>query len=165
MMPHIKRLLGFFHHRVVRRLLVNFPRQQADGTWEYPPLGDAMREAGIEEIKTYIYRRNNAVLQYIATHPILELCLEEEGRSGSRVPNQWWDHNGLILPRRQAVGTGEEKVMGKENKEGKRNWKGKDMGRGKKRGGGMMMGGGGEETGEWGPSWITKRKGILFSNK
>ena len=36
----------------------------------------AMREAGLEELNTYIARRQNKVARYIATWPIMELYLE-----------------------------------------------------------------------------------------
>ena len=50
-----------------------------------------MAEAGFKEVETYVSRRQNTVAQFIATRPIIELCLEMEWRSGSRVTNQWWD--------------------------------------------------------------------------
>ena len=46
--PCIKRILGGFHNRVERRISGNIPRRQAEGKWEYPPLRDVMREAGIK---------------------------------------------------------------------------------------------------------------------
>ena len=42
-----------------------------------------MGAAGLEDIKSYIYRQNNTVVQYIATFPIMDLCLEAERRPGS----------------------------------------------------------------------------------
>ena len=56
------------------------PRRQAEGIWEYPPFGDVMKVAGIEEIYSYISRRQNTVAQYIATHPILDLFLDKVRR-------------------------------------------------------------------------------------
>ena len=37
-----------------------------------------MRAAGLEEIETYISRQKNTVRHYIATHPIIDLCLYTE---------------------------------------------------------------------------------------
>ena len=48
----IKRLLGGFHHRVAQMLSGNLPQRRSDGMWEYHPLGDAMVEAGIEDIES-----------------------------------------------------------------------------------------------------------------
>ena len=78
MTPRIRRLLGGFRNRVARQLSGKFPRRQADGTWEFSPLGDAMRAAGLEEIETYVSRRQSTVAQYIATRPIIDLCLDTE---------------------------------------------------------------------------------------
>ena len=50
--PHIKHLLGGFHHRVARRISGNFSQRWADGMWDHPPLGGAMREAGIKDTET-----------------------------------------------------------------------------------------------------------------
>ena len=45
--PHIERLLGGSHHRLVWRLLGKFTWQRVEGMWGYPPLEDAMRYSGI----------------------------------------------------------------------------------------------------------------------
>ena len=55
-----------------------------------PPLGDAMRAAGIEGIEMYISRRKNMVAQYIATHSILRIFLDKGRRPGLWVPKRWW---------------------------------------------------------------------------
>ena len=41
--------------------------------WDYPPLEEAMRAAGLEEMETYISRCQNKVSQYISTWPIIDL--------------------------------------------------------------------------------------------
>ena len=62
-----------------------------------PPLWAAIREAGLEEVETYITQRQNTVAQYIATQPILELCEEAERRPGARVSKRWWEQEGINL--------------------------------------------------------------------
>ena len=37
--PRIKRLLGYFHHRVARGISGKMSRQRAEGRWEYPLWG------------------------------------------------------------------------------------------------------------------------------
>ena len=59
----IKRLLGGFHNRVVQHISENIHLLRAKRAWEYPNLGDAIREAGLKEIKTYISRQHNTVAQ------------------------------------------------------------------------------------------------------
>ena len=56
-----------------------------------------MEEAGLQEVDTYASRLHNKVAQFIATRPIMDLCLAEEQRPGSRVPNRWWEQDDLDL--------------------------------------------------------------------
>ena len=43
----------------------------------------------LEEVERYILCRQNNISLYIATHPILELCLEAERHQGLRVTGRW----------------------------------------------------------------------------
>ena len=52
------------------------PWRGKDGVWTYPPLEDVMVEAGLQEVDTYVSRRQNTVSQFIATRPIMDLSLE-----------------------------------------------------------------------------------------
>ena len=49
-----------------------------------------MAEAGLQEVETYVYRLQNKVAQYIATRPIMYLCMAAKRRQGPRVATQWW---------------------------------------------------------------------------
>ena len=69
----IKCMLGGFHHRVAKKILGKIPQQWAYGSWAYPLLGGTRRADGIKEIETYISRRKNTVVQYIAINPIMDL--------------------------------------------------------------------------------------------
>ena len=42
------------------------------------------------ELETYISRNSNTLDHYIATRPILDLCLEVDRRPGGRVMQRWW---------------------------------------------------------------------------
>ena len=59
-----------------------------------------MRAADIEVIGAYISRWKNTTAQYIATCPILDLCLDTERRMGSRTLTRWWDQEVLVFPGR-----------------------------------------------------------------
>ena len=48
--PHMMRTLGGFRHRVVRRITRNMPNKCPDGGWEFPPIAEELREAGIQEL-------------------------------------------------------------------------------------------------------------------
>ena len=67
-------------------------------------------------METDIYRRQNTVVQYIVTQPILELCLEAVKRPGFWVPKRWWGQEGLIIVIQQEAGEeeGEEERYGEE---------------------------------------------------
>ena len=55
-----------------------------------PPLEDAMAEAGMQEVDTYVSLCHNTFTQFIATSPIVDLCLEVERRLGPQVSRSWW---------------------------------------------------------------------------
>ena len=59
----MKRVLGGFQHRVACRLTGQQLWKGWYRGWVYPPLEDAMAEAGLHEIETYVYGRQNKVAQ------------------------------------------------------------------------------------------------------
>ena len=63
----------------------------SEGIWDYPPLVEAMSEAGPEEVETYVLCYQNTIAQYIKTRPIFDLFLEAEQRLGERVANILWE--------------------------------------------------------------------------
>ena len=71
--PLIVRILGCFHHRVVRIFTGWKSRRRNYGTLFY--LTEDMTEAVLQEVETYIVRHQNMDAQYIATRPIINLCL------------------------------------------------------------------------------------------
>ena len=86
----MKRIMGVFHHRVVRRLTGSQPRKGRHGGWVYSPLEDMMAEAGLQEVETCVSRCQNTVAQYIVNRPTFYLCLAEKRILGPRVEMQWW---------------------------------------------------------------------------
>ena len=59
--PCVLQTLEGFHHRVVQQITGNIPKIWPDGGWEYPPIAEALREAGIKDLEVYIRRRQNTV--------------------------------------------------------------------------------------------------------
>ena len=47
----MERALESFQHRVARRITRKQPRKRVDGRWEYPPLEEALGEAGFKRDK------------------------------------------------------------------------------------------------------------------
>ena len=82
MMTHIGRDLGVFHHRVARKMIGRQTNRVIDVRWVYPLLVDAMEESRLQEVETYVYRRQNKVSKLISTRPIMDLFLAEEMRLG-----------------------------------------------------------------------------------
>ena len=97
MKPLIGRVLGRFHHRVSRRLMRRQYWRVRYIVWVYPPPYDVMSEAGFQEVETYVSRCQNTVVQFIATRPIMNLCLAVERGAGSRVAKWWWEKDMLYL--------------------------------------------------------------------
>ena len=93
----MEKALESLQSRVARRLTGKQPRQNKDGIWDYPPLAEALGEAGLEGIRKLITRRQNMVAQYIAKRPILELCKRATRRPGARVSRKWWEQAGIDL--------------------------------------------------------------------
>ena len=78
-----------------------------------------MVEELFHEVENYVSCLQNTGAQFIATKPIMELCLEAEQRTGSRMKNQWWDQEvmdveGMRTVDREAEQTEEEDTDGTE---------------------------------------------------
>ena len=87
----IGRVLGGFHHRVACRMTEQQHWIGRYGELLYTLLTEAMTEARLKEVETYISCRQNKVAHFIATRPIMDLCLAAERRLGSRVEKWWWE--------------------------------------------------------------------------
>ena len=95
--PRIDRYLDSFQHRAARRNTGRQLRRRGDGIWKYPPLAEAMGEAGFKGIRKSVTSRQNTVAQYIVTRPILDLCECSTRRPGVRVSRRWWKQAGIDL--------------------------------------------------------------------
>ena len=79
------------------------------GMWFYPPLDAEITAVGLEEVDTYVLHLYNTIAQYIATRPILEICLAAERRLGVCVNRRWWEQASLNFGKesgREAEGVG-----------------------------------------------------------
>ena len=79
---------------------------------------------GLEDIGVYIAFHHNTVTKYIATHPIMDLCLAVEQKQVMRLSRQWWEQPTLYTMGIRAVHVaakgGEE--TGTEKSEGEGEW-------------------------------------------
>ena len=63
-----------------------------------------MKEAGFTDVRTSINRRQNTVVQYIATRPLLDLCRGMTQIGGDRMAMRWWDQKGIDWGKEKARG-------------------------------------------------------------
>ena len=54
-----------------------------------------MKEVGFTEIRKSITNRQNTVVQYIVTRPLLDLCEKTTRRGGARLSRRWWHQKGI----------------------------------------------------------------------
>ena len=97
--PSMERALDSFQQRVARRLTGIQPMRRWYGSWAYPPLAEAMGEAGFKGIRKSVTRRKNTAAQYIATRTIMDLCERSTRRPRARVSRKWWEQAGINLER------------------------------------------------------------------
>ena len=94
--PMIKVLEGF-HHKVARRISGKMPTLLPSGEWHYPPLAEALEEAGLFPLRTYVQRRQDTITRQIVTRPIYQLCLiaaeAAAARDGVDRTTRWWTQN------------------------------------------------------------------------
>ena len=97
MNSRIRQTLVGFHYRVERHLEGMQNKRDMVGLWECLPLDEVIEAVGIEEVDTYILRRQNPITKYIVTHLILELFMAAERWPGARVTWSWREQGGLYL--------------------------------------------------------------------
>ena len=90
MTPRMRGGLDGFHPRVDCRLTERQPWILWYGGWVDPLLEEALAEAGLQEVETYVSQCQNKVAQFIATRPIMDLYLAAAQRLGSSVAKRWW---------------------------------------------------------------------------
>ena len=112
--PHIGRVLGGFHHKVARKMMGRQPWKGRNSVWTYPPKEDAMAEAGLQEVETYISRLQNTVTQFIVTRPIMDLCLAAERIPGTQVSRRWWEQGSVDVEGMRTAAWEAERTEGRE---------------------------------------------------
>ena len=65
---------------------------------------------------TYVSCIQNTATQFIATRPIMELCLAAERRLGSKLATRWQDKDGLDLEGMQPKDREAEQTKSEEEK-------------------------------------------------
>ena len=113
--PRMGSALGGFQGQVARRIMGHLPRRKPERKWTYTLAARAREDAGFQTIEEYIRRRQNMVVQYIATRSLLDLCEGSERAPGERAGMRWWDQAGINLEgEREASAAVAEKDGGEE---------------------------------------------------
>ena len=89
----ILKVLEGFHHQVDRQIAVMMDRHTEYGEWEYPPVADALEDAGIFPIKEYIKIWKATITSQVAFRTIYELCAGVEQMPGSICLTRWWNQD------------------------------------------------------------------------
>ena len=74
--------------------------------WIYPKLEDVLEECGLRTIKEYINIRQQTIVVYVATRPILDKC-EQGVRKRGAIPRRWWWEQKMSLDVADTTGSDE----------------------------------------------------------
>ena len=77
--------LGSLHNWLAQWISVQMPWCW-NGRWEYPPIVEALSDAGLDTIGGYISQRHISAAQYISTGSIFDLAVAEERWTRLRGP-------------------------------------------------------------------------------
>ena len=78
---------------MARRLAGLTEKMVKDGKWEWPPVSTALEVTGLWPMREYVRRWQAKIAEYIAGHPIFELCRYAERREISIMFLCWWDQD------------------------------------------------------------------------
>jgi len=91
-------VLKGFHHQAARRMANMMAYRGPGGGWIYPPLEEALKEAGLCAMEHHVNNRQQCIVDYISTRPIWMHCMAASKRPGTPARTiYWWDQK-----RRQA---------------------------------------------------------------
>ena len=82
-----------FCHRAERSIARKTARRTATGKCEWPPLAEALENAGLCPIKEYIQQIQDTVAAQVACRSIYYLCTGEERIPGTSRFMKWWEQD------------------------------------------------------------------------
>ena len=88
---HMVKALQGFHKRVARQLSNRRPRPLNDGTWEVPPIEEALEISKMKPLPNYIEKRQEYLRNYIQGRPILTALERADRLSGTPTTIKFWD--------------------------------------------------------------------------
>ena len=87
-----------------------------------------MSEAGQQDVETYVSLRQNMITQFIATRPIMDICLVVEQIPGPRVYKQCWGKYGVDVEGMRTAAWELERTEGGRTQTGQRQIQNKSVG-------------------------------------
>jgi hypothetical protein len=102
----LARLEGFYIHAAYRIAKESKPRRGPGHRWVYPKSEDVLEECGLKTIVEYIDVRPQTIAEYVATHPILDKCVQGKRKQGA-IPRRWWWEQKMDLDVADATGLDE----------------------------------------------------------
>ena len=85
-----KRIEGI-HTEFLRMITGKKSKQLGDGTWDSPRTEVIRKKAVTQLARIYIERRQETVAQWVALHPLFEVCARETWYEGGGLSRKvWW---------------------------------------------------------------------------
>ena len=84
------KVLAGFHHRIARQLS-GCTAKRRHGVWEYPPIAEALKTAGLFPMDEYLTRRVQRIRRHVSTRPVGELCSRSRVLPGTHARQVWWE--------------------------------------------------------------------------
>jgi hypothetical protein len=98
-------LEGFHIRAAYRMAMEHKPRRGSGNSWIYLKTKDVLEECGLSTMEEYITVRRQTIVVYVATHPILHKCRQDERKRGA-VLHRWWWEQQMDLDVNDALGLG-----------------------------------------------------------
>ena len=79
-MSHIFRAMWSLHNRGPRQISGRMPQRLENLGWDYPLIGEALEDAGLETIGIHINLRHNTVDKYISACTVFNIVVAQDQR-------------------------------------------------------------------------------------
>jgi hypothetical protein len=84
-------LKGFHIQAAYQMAKMHKPRRGPRNEWIYPRSEDVLKECGMKTIAKYVQIRQQTIVVYVATRPILQECRQGEQQRGAVLHPWWWE--------------------------------------------------------------------------
>ena len=89
--------LESFHHKMARQITRRHPRYiEAENQWIWPNMSEVLEEAGLKTMRHYINVRQTNFWRKVESRPLIEICRNITGISGSARHDFWWEERNIV---------------------------------------------------------------------